>query len=72
MSELDFFLDFQTNPQDWGYLKMDFPVEKKVAKEGKEWVVRSSSTGKVLGRHKTKEDAMRQLRAIEANKHGKK
>lgn len=46
-------------------------VEKKVAKEGSEWVVRAESTGKVLGRHKTKRDALAQLRAVEANKHGK-
>lgn len=44
-------------------------VEKKVGKEGNEWVVRSESTGKVLGRHKTKREANAQLRAIEANKH---
>ncbi len=51
---------------------MEVLVEKKVAKEGNEWVVRSESTGKVLGRHKRKQDAMEQLRAIEANKHKKK
>jgi DNA-binding IclR family transcriptional regulator len=44
-------------------------IEKKVAKEGSEWVVRATSTGRVLGRHKTKREAERQLRAIEANKH---
>lgn len=47
-------------------------IEKKVAKEGNEWVVRSESTGKVLGRHKTKREANAQLRAVEANKHKKK
>lgn len=47
-------------------------MEKKVGKEGNEWVVRSASTGKVLGRHKTKRDAEAQLRAIEANKHSPK
>ena len=46
-------------------------VEKKITKEGNSWVVRSESTGKVLGRHKTKRDALMQLRAVEANKHGK-
>ena len=51
---------------------MELPVEKKVVKEGKEWVVRSETTGRVLGRHKKKRDALRQLRAIEAHKHGKK
>jgi len=44
-------------------------VEKKVAKEGDHWVVRSETNNKVLGKHKTKQDALRQLRAIEANKH---
>lgn len=51
---------------------MELPVEKKVAKEGNQWVVRSESTNKILGKHKTKREAMTQLRAIEANKHGKK
>lgn len=43
-------------------------AEKKISHEGKDWVVRSASTGAVLGRHKTKEDALRQLAAIEAAK----
>lgn len=47
-------------------------IEKKVKKEGNEWVVRAESTNKVLGRHKTKRDAMAQLRAVEANKHDDK
>ena len=46
-------------------------VEKKIAKEGDQWVVRAESNNKVLGRHKTKRDAEAQLRAIEASKHGK-
>lgn len=51
---------------------MELPVEKKVAKEGNQWVVRAESSNKILGKHKTKRDALRQLRAIESNKHGKK
>jgi len=42
----------------------------KPVKEGGKWVVRSS-TGRKLGTHPTKREALRQLRAIEANKHPK-
>lgn len=37
--------------------------------EGDEWVVRSADGRKVLGRHKTEDEAKAQLRAIEAAKH---
>jgi hypothetical protein len=43
-------------------------VQKYIKHEGSQWIVYSES-GKVLGKHKTKEDAERQLRAVEANKH---
>jgi hypothetical protein len=43
-----------------------------VRKEGSKWVVRAESTGRILGKHPTKREALRQLRAVEANKHGKK
>lgn len=47
-------------------------MEKMVRRRGSEWVVLDSTGKKVLGSHKTKRDALRQLRAIEANKHGRK
>ena len=54
----------------------DGQIEKYIThdKTSGEWLVHAESTGKVLGRHKTKEDAIRQLAAIEENKHklGKK
>jgi hypothetical protein len=37
-------------------------------KEGKKWVVRAKSTGKVLGTHKTEAAAQKQLAAIEISK----
>lgn len=43
-------------------------VIKYVRRRGNKWVVLSEA-GKVLGTHDSKEDANRQLRAIEANKH---
>ena len=43
-------------------------TEKYITHEGGQWVGHSQSTGAILGRHKTKEDALRQLRAIEAAK----
>lgn len=42
-----------------------------IVKQKNQWVVKSKS-GKVLGRHKTKRDAMRQLAAVEANKKSSK
>jgi hypothetical protein len=46
-------------------------LEKYITQDEKtgEWLVHAKATGKVLGRHKTKQDALRQLAAIEANKH---
>ena len=35
----------------------------------KEWILKSKSTGKVLGRHTSKEKALRQERAIQISKH---
>lgn len=44
-----------------------------IRKEGNQWVVRTSDGSKVLGRHLTKEEALKQLRAIEVSKQsGKK
>lgn len=42
-------------------------IAKYVEQRGDDWVVLSES-GKVLGRHKTRKEALEQLRAIEANK----
>ena len=47
--------------------KGDEEVEKYIRRRGDKWVV-VSHDGKVLGEHDTYEDALRQLRAIEANK----
>jgi len=38
-----------------------------IAKEGSRWGVRATS-GKLLGKHRTKKDAVRQLAAVEASK----
>ena len=40
-----------------------------IAKQGGGYVLKSKSTGKVLGRHKTKAAAEKQERAIQAAKH---
>lgn len=42
-----------------------------IRKENTKWVVRSK-TGRKLGTHQTKKEALKQLRAIEASKHRKK
>jgi len=39
----------------------------KIVKRGNEYVVINKKTGKVKGRHKTKEQAERHLRALYAN-----
>src|SRR3990167_8541467 len=44
-------------------------LDMMVKHEGDEWVVYDKSGKKVLGRHKSKQDAMNQLAAIEASKH---
>lgn len=40
-----------------------------IRKEGNRWVLRSKSTGKVLGRHATRGEAIKQEQAIEIHKH---
>lgn len=40
-----------------------------IRKRGSKYVVLDKSGKKVLGKHKTRSSAERQLRAIEANKH---
>jgi hypothetical protein len=47
-------------------------MEKMVRRRGDKWVVLDSSGKRVLGEHKTRRDALRQLRAIEAHKYGKR
>lgn len=42
-------------------------INEKIEKEGDQWVVKSEE-GKTLGSHPTKEDAVEQLKAIEASK----
>ncbi len=44
-------------------------VQKYITHTGSSWVVHAES-GKVLGKHPTKEQAESQLRAVEASKHG--
>jgi hypothetical protein len=40
-----------------------------IRKQGSRWVLRSKSTGAVLGRFKAKADAVAQERAIQIHKH---
>lgn len=42
-----------------------------IKKEGSQYVLRSKKTGKVLGKHKTKAEAIKQEQAIEIAKHKK-
>lgn len=48
------------------------PYEIKNVGGSKPWVLKKKGVfGRVLGRHKSKEGAEKQLRAVEANTHGK-
>ena len=40
-----------------------------IVKQGDKYVVKAEHSGKVLGTHPTRDKALAQLRAIEANKH---
>ena len=40
-----------------------------IEKQGSQYVLRSKTTGKVLGKHKTKAAAEKQERAVQAAKH---
>jgi len=42
-----------------------------IKKEGKHYVLRSRKTGKVLGKHSSKQGAIKQEQAIEIAKHRK-
>lgn len=50
-------------------MKINELLIEYVEHRGNKWVVLNHTKTKVLGTHDTEEDAMAQLRAIEANKH---
>lgn len=43
-----------------------------IKKRGNKWIVTDKSGKRILGTHTSREAAVKQLRAIEANKHRKK
>lgn len=43
-------------------------LNEKIRKKGSQWEVTNEKGTKVLGTHPTKEEAVKQLQAIEANK----
>lgn len=51
-------------------MKYNDLITEKVRKRGNKWVVLDHTGKKVLGTHPTKEEAEKQLRAIEMHKHG--
>lgn len=56
---------------EWAGLATDNKeIVEFVEKRGDHWVVLDHTKTKVLGTHDSKEDAEKQLRAIEANKNG--
>lgn len=61
------------NHQEWLNRPKSLPVEKQkiIKHEGDQWNLYSHE-GRILGHHDSKEDALRQERAIEAHKHGGK
>ncbi len=40
-----------------------------IEKQGGQYVLKSKTTGRILGKHRTKAEAERQERAIQASKH---
>lgn len=46
-----------------------FVINEMIRKRGKKWVVLDKSGKKILGTHPSREKAMKQLQAIEINKH---
>lgn len=45
-------------------------LDEHVKKRGNKWVVTNKNGTKTLGKHDSREDAVKQLQTIEANKHG--
>lgn len=50
------------------YADLQQPLMEKIRKNGDKWEVTNEAGTKVLGTHSTREDAVEQLQAIEANK----
>ena len=48
---------------------IDKLLNERIVKRGSKWAVVSKDGSKTLGTHDTKEDAVKQLQAIEINKH---
>lgn len=42
-----------------------------IVKEGNKWVLKSKTTGKTLGTHSTRQEAIKQEQAIKASQSGK-
>lgn len=51
-------------------MKIKEIMSEMIRKRGNNWVVLDSTGKKVLGTHPTREEAVKQLQAIEAHKHG--
>lgn len=47
-------------------------ITEKIRKRGDKWEVTDSTGKKVLGTHPTREEALKQLHAVEWTKHGGK
>lgn len=47
-------------------------IMEKIKKRGNKWIVTDHTGKKILGTHDTREDALKQLRAVEYFKHGGK
>ena len=47
----------------------DLHIQEVISKQGSKWVLKSKKTGKVLGTHDSKAQALAQERAIQIAKH---
>jgi len=66
-----FIVDSLEDSSPYTYYSEDEELAKFIRQKGEEWCVYAETTGKELGCHPTREDALTQLRAIEASKHRK-
>jgi hypothetical protein len=46
-------------------------AKSPIVKQGKTYVIKGLNTGRTLGKHPTRTAALKQLRAIESNIHGR-
>lgn len=65
--ELEAYKDGNINFRDWEDGKKSY-LQEKIKKRGNKWIITTKDGSKTLGTHDSKNDAIKQLQTIEANK----